>query len=142
MKETYDYLKSLASDVHIVRGDFDEGTNYPETKVITVGQFRIGLCHGHQLIPWGDSEALSMLQRQLDTDVLITGHTHKFEAFEREGKFFINPGSCTGAFSPLEQNITPSFLLLDVQASTIVTYIYELIDDEVKVEKLEYKKQQ
>jgi vacuolar protein sorting-associated protein 29 len=23
-KETYDYLKTLASDVHVVRGDFDE----------------------------------------------------------------------------------------------------------------------
>ena len=23
-KETYDYLKSLSSDVHVVRGDFDE----------------------------------------------------------------------------------------------------------------------
>ncbi len=23
-KETYDYLKTLANDVHIVRGDFDE----------------------------------------------------------------------------------------------------------------------
>jgi hypothetical protein len=35
----------------------------------------------------------------LDVDILITGHTHKFEAFEFEGKFFINPGSATGAFS-------------------------------------------
>ena len=48
-KESYDYLKTLASDVHVVRGDFDENSNYPEQKVVTVGQFRIGLCHGHQV---------------------------------------------------------------------------------------------
>jgi len=42
-----------------------------------------------------------MLQRQLDVDILITGHTHKFEAFEYENKFFINPGSATGAYSGL-----------------------------------------
>jgi vacuolar protein sorting-associated protein 29 len=49
-KDSFDYLKTLANDVHIVRGDFDENFNYPEQKVVTVGQFRIGLCHGHQVV--------------------------------------------------------------------------------------------
>lgn len=44
-----------------------------------------------------------MLQRQMDVDILITGHTHKFEAFERDNKFFINPGSATGAFNALNR---------------------------------------
>lgn len=101
-KESYDYLKTLAGDVHIVRGDFDENLNYPEQKVVTVGQFKIGLIHGHQVIPWGDLASLALLQRQLDVDILISGHTHKFEAFENENKFYINPGSATGAYSALE----------------------------------------
>jgi len=139
-KESFDYLKSLASDVHVVRGDFDENPNYPETKVVTVGQFRIGLCHGHQLVPWGDADALAMLRRQLDVDVLVTGHLHKFEAFEQHGKFYINPGSITGAFSALESHVTPSFTLLDIQSTQMVAYVYQLIDDEVKVERIEYRK--
>ncbi|XP_033627753.1 vacuolar protein sorting-associated protein 29 isoform X2 [Asterias rubens] len=138
-KESYDYLKTLASDVHIVRGDFDENVSYPEQKVVTVGQFRIGLCHGHQVIPWGDVESLAMVQRQLDVDILISGHTHKFEAFEHENKFYINPGSATGAFNALE-SISPSFVLMDIQASTVVTYVYQLMGDDVKVERIEYKK--
>ena len=77
--------------------------NYPEQKVGTVGQFRIGLCHGHQVVPWGDTESLALVQRQLDVDILITGHTHKFEAFEHENKFYINPGSATGAYSALDR---------------------------------------
>lgn len=64
----------------------------PERRVITIGQMKVGLIHGHQLSPWGDPEALAILARQLDVDVLISGHTHQFEAFEYEGKFFINPG--------------------------------------------------
>jgi len=36
----------------------------------------------------------------MDVDILLTGHTHKFEAFEHEGKFFVNPGSATGAYHP------------------------------------------
>ena len=79
-----------------------QNLNYPEQKVVTVGQFRIGLSHGHQVVPWGDPEALALIQRQLDVDILITGHTHKFEAYEHENKFYINPGSATGAYSPLD----------------------------------------
>ncbi|KAH1180320.1 hypothetical protein KIL84_009156 [Mauremys mutica] len=139
-KESYDYLKTLAGDVHVVRGDFDENLNYPEQKVVTVGQFKIGLIHGHQVIPWGDTASLALLQRQLDVDILISGHTHKFEAFEHENKFYINPGSATGAYNALEINIIPSFVLMDIQASTVVTYVYQLIGDDVKVERIEYKK--
>ncbi|XP_064378241.1 vacuolar protein sorting-associated protein 29-like isoform X2 [Dromaius novaehollandiae] len=100
-KESYDYLRTLAVDIHVVRGD-SESLNYPEEKVVTVGQFRIGLIHGHQVIPWGDVASLALLQRQLDVDILISGHTHKFEAFEHENKFYINPGSATGAYNALE----------------------------------------
>ncbi|XP_054167456.1 vacuolar protein sorting-associated protein 29 [Oppia nitens] len=139
-KESLDYLKTLATDVHIVRGDFDENTAYPEQKVVTVGQFRIGLCHGHQIVPWADPESLALIQRQLDVDILITGHTHKFEAYESDGKFYINPGSATGAYTALESNVIPSFVLMDIQSSTVVIYVYQLIGDEVKVERIEYKK--
>jgi vacuolar protein sorting-associated protein 29 len=39
----------------------------------------VGVCHGHQVVPWGDKEALATLQRRLDADILVTGHTHAFE---------------------------------------------------------------
>ncbi|XP_078599839.1 vacuolar protein sorting-associated protein 29 isoform X3 [Branchiostoma floridae x Branchiostoma japonicum] len=120
-KESFDYLKTLASDVHVVKGDFDENLSYPEQKVVTVGQFKIGLCHGHQVVPWGDIESLAMVQRQLDVDILISGHTHKFEAFEHENKFYINPGTATGAYNALDSGVTPSFVLMDIQAPT---YLY------------------
>jgi len=40
-----------------------------------------------------------MHQRALGVDIMITGATHKFEAFEADGKFYVNPGSATGAYS-------------------------------------------
>lgn len=139
-KDTYDYLRTISGDVHVVRGDFDNDATYPEEKVITVGQFRIALAHGHQVVPWGDLESLAMLQRQLDVDVVISGHTHKFSASTLNGKFFLNPGSATGAYSPLEMKVTPSFALLDVQPSSIIAYAYKLLGDEVKVERHEFRK--
>ena len=48
------------------------------------------------------------LQRQLDVDIVIFGHTHKFAAYEHEGKFYINPGSATGAYNPLQRYVDSS----------------------------------
>ncbi|EKD00508.1 retrograde transporter [Trichosporon asahii var. asahii CBS 8904] len=97
-KETYDYLRTIAPEVHIVRGEFDES-------------LRIGVAHGQQVVPAGDGEMLAALARQMDVDVLVTGGTHRFEAFEFDGRFF---------------------------GPVIVTYVYQLVDGEV--DKVEYRK--
>jgi len=141
-KEMYDYLRGIATDVHVVRGEFDEGQaaqSWPESKVVQIEKFRIGMCHGHNIVPWGDHDALAMVQRQLDCDILITGHTHNFESFEKDGKFFINPGSATGAFSPCTPDVVPSFVLMDIQGDHIGCYLYRLIDGNVVVARSEYK---
>ncbi|EOD21672.1 vacuolar protein sorting protein 29 [Emiliania huxleyi CCMP1516] len=147
-KPTLDYLRTLASEVHCVRGDFDDAVSLPgvadslpETKLVTVGDFKVGVVHGHQLVPWGDAESLGAMQRQLDADVLISGHTHRFATYEYEGKLFINPGSATGAFTPtlgLGETATPSFVLMDLQGAQAVIYVYELVGGEVKVKKIEH----
>mmetsp|Transcript_22309 Transcript_22309/g.65786 ORF Transcript_22309/g.65786 Transcript_22309/m.65786 type:complete len:185 (-) Transcript_22309:208-762(-) len=139
-REIQDYLRTLAADLHVVRGDFDENTSLPDTKEVNIGQFKIGVCHGHQVVPWGDPDALGMLQRQLDCDILVTGHTHVFKAYEQEGKLFINPGSATGAFSTITSDVIPSFVLMDLQGKTATTYVYELVDGEVRVKKIDYSK--
>merc|ERR1719150_3447105 len=90
-----DYLRTLANSVHIVRGDLDSASglsDLPETKCVRIGD-------GHQVVPWGDPESLANLQRKMDVDILITGHTHKNEVYEYEKKYIINPGSITGAYS-------------------------------------------
>ena len=56
-------MAAAKSQAHIVKGDFDELPNLPETKVVQIGNFKIGMIHGHQVIPWGDLEALAAVQR-------------------------------------------------------------------------------
>lgn len=140
IKEVHDYLKTLCPDLHITRGEYDEETRYPETKTLTIGQFKLGLCHGHQVVPWGDLDSLAMLQRQLDVDILVTGHTHQFTAYKHEGGVVINPGSATGAYSSITYDVNPSFVLMDIDGLRVVVYVYELIDGEVKVDKIDFKK--
>lgn len=49
IQEVYNYLRSICADVHVTKGDFDEQKSYAEDEVLCIGDFRIGLCHGHQV---------------------------------------------------------------------------------------------
>jgi vacuolar protein sorting-associated protein 29 len=40
----------------------------------------------------------------------------------------------------IHSEATPSFALLDIQGPVVVTYVYQLVDGEVKVDKVEYRK--
>jgi len=144
-KEQYNELRHLAPNVHVVAGNCESdgssaSMSFPATRVVQVGNFRIGLIHGHQVIPWGDHQALASVRRKLNVDILVSGHTHQNEVVEHDGCYHINPGSVTGAFSPTQGNVIPSFILLAVQGSTVVCYVYELINDEVEVSKTEFSK--
>ncbi|GJJ08493.1 Vacuolar protein sorting-associated protein 29 [Clathrus columnatus] len=143
-KETYEYLRTVSPDVHVVRGDFDEAKQdprYPLSQTLVHPPIRIGVIHGQQCVPTGDVDSLAAIARQMDVDLLISGGTHKFEAVEYNGHFFINPGSATGAWTGLfKEPVIPSFALMDIQGSVVTTYVYQLIDGDVKVEKIEYRR--
>jgi len=100
-QEQYEELRGLAPNVHIVSGEFDDlepnngSVSFPETRVLQVGAFRIGVVHGHQLIPWKSKEAIERMRRKLDVDVIVTGHTHQNEVnVQEEDYYHINPVSC------------------------------------------------
>lgn len=40
----------------------------------------------------------------------------------------------------MHSEATPSFALMDIQGPVVVTYVYQLVDGEVKVDKVEYRK--
>ncbi|KAJ9653245.1 Vacuolar protein sorting-associated protein 29 [Neophaeococcomyces mojaviensis] len=150
-KETFDYLRQIAPELHLVKGDYDvDAPNLALSKVVQHGNMRLGFTHGHTIIPHADADALLIAARQMDVDVLLWGGTHKFEAYELEGKFFVNPGSATGAFSTQwgsdVEEPTPSFCLMDVQGDVLVLYVYQLRTDaqgneNVAVEKISYRRQ-
>lgn len=128
-------------DFHIVKGDFDQD-DAPEKKMIQIGDFNIGLIHGHQVLPWGDLESLGMVQRSLGCDILISGHTHKTNVVVKDNILYINPGSFSGAFSPLIEDTIPSFVLMVLTGDEAIVYLYTLSDRSKKFEvnKYDYKK--
>ena len=140
-KESYDWLKSLSNDFHSVKGDFDDG-EAPDKKSVKIGDFNIGLIHGHQVLPLGDIESLANIQRSLGCDILLYGHTHKTDLKVKENILYINPGSISGAFSPLIEDTIPSFILMVLQGEEAIIYLYTLNDKNKKFEvnKFEYTK--
>lgn len=141
-KETYDWLKSLSNNFQAVKGEIDDCQNLPETKVIQIGEFKIGMIHGHQITPWSDQEALLNTTNLLGCDILLSGHTHINNVTLFKGKHFINPGSMTGAFSPLSLECNPSFMIMVIQGDLAVVYLYELSGNNSKfdVTKTEFTK--
>ena len=63
---------------------------------------------------------------------MITGHTHELKLYEENNILYLNPGSLTGARTVVntgKKEHIPSFMLLDVNQTNIVIYIYKLIND-------------
>lgn len=46
VKEVHGYLRGICSDLHVVKGQYDDNAAFPERKVVTVGEFKIGIIHG------------------------------------------------------------------------------------------------
>ena len=48
------------------------------------------------------------------------------QAFAYEGRFLINPGSVTGAYSNVTQDVKPSFVLMDIDGSKVMRCVLVL----------------
>ncbi|KAJ2901347.1 hypothetical protein MKZ38_001959 [Zalerion maritima] len=162
-RSVYESLRSISPDLKLVRGRCDvEATSLPLTQVVVHGSLRIGFLEGFTLVSTEPDLLLAEANR-LDVDVLCWGGTHRFDAFEYMDKFFVNPGSATGAFLTTwglgggekgdgkgtkelgDEEVTPSFCLMDVQGISLTLYVYQLRKDangseNVAVEKVTYTK--
>lgn len=114
--ETLKFLYDLSPSFNIVRGEFDDSNILsqqlgllsgekdtskvlPFYKVVSAENFRIGFTSGYQIVPRNDPLSLLAFAREINVDILVWGGTHRVEAYTLDGKFFINPGSASGAFN-------------------------------------------
>lgn len=87
-------MRTVSPDVSVVRGDYDDvssqsklqqfanvsvqNPSYPLSLTIHHPPLSIGVIHGHQCIPSGDMDQLNAIARQMDVDVVLSGHTHVY----------------------------------------------------------------
>lgn len=79
-----------------IQGNTDRynGLNLPVAKTIEVNGLKIGLIHG-EVHPRADTQQLLYLAKELDVDILVTGHSHQPKIEQVEDKLLLNPGSPT-----------------------------------------------
>lgn len=94
-KELIAELEKIAPVVAI-QGNTDRaiGFELPKYAVEEIDDIKIGIIHG-EVYPRGDTQQLLYLARQLNVDILITGHSHQPKIEQVEGILLLNPGSPT-----------------------------------------------
>ncbi len=103
---------SGADIVYAVRGNMDY-LKLPLQEVFTVKGIKFGVIHGHGVYPRGDRKKLEEMAVKMGVDVLISGHTHRYDVYE--GKvILLNPGSATGVWSGGNASMIPSAMCVEV----------------------------
>lgn len=119
--DDYDDVKCLAEkyiDIVQVPGIYDErytNGSLPKTSVENVLGLRVLLVHSLEKEVTKDDRLMS--------DIILHGHTHKYEITLTDGLLCMNPGHLKG---PKDKNYPPTFGLLDIQDKTLTAKIFSL----------------
>lgn len=94
-QEVIEKLEEIAP-VTAIQGNTDRivGLNLPKTAVVEAEELKIGVVHG-EVYPRADTQQLHYLAKQLDVDILVSGHSHQPKVEKVEDVLLINPGSPT-----------------------------------------------
>lgn len=86
-------LETIAP-VMAIQGNMDRvnGIDLPKAKVIEAEGLKIGLIHG-EVYPRADSSQLLYLAKELNVDILVSGHSHQPKIEQKDGILLLNPGS-------------------------------------------------
>lgn len=144
IKSELDYLRTICNEIEIVRGEYDDDSiQCSEQIVIPICGFKVGLVSSYKIFPIADRTRLALKQRELNVDILIHGGTHQASAYVYDDCFYLDPGSATGAFTADNPSPVPSFILLNVQATTAIAYIYTLDKEgSIQVNKQKFSKEE
>ena len=119
VRSVIEELEEIAP-VIAVHGNCDPYVGYNTHEVIEVEDIKIGLTHG-VVYPKGDTQQLYYLARELDVDILVSGHTHR-PLIKQEGEILLlNPGS------PTQPRLSePSVMLLEVNGKEVNAEIVKI----------------
>ncbi|MDR0911511.1 MAG: YfcE family phosphodiesterase [Methanobrevibacter sp.] len=107
-------LEEIAPTV-AVQGNMDReyDLDLPESEVLSIDGIKVGLKHG-EVYPSGDTQQLEFIARELDVDVLVSGHTHQPLIEKANNITLVNPGSPT-----VPRLADPTVMLMKVEDGEI-----------------------
>ncbi|GEM_PF-1447081 len=116
-------VKEIVPNIVIaaVRGNMDTFKDLPTEDFIDLSGGRIlGVIHGHQIFPRGDTTKLYKFAEKRGRTILIHGHTHTFSVEvpiivgSKKHILLVNPGTLTGARGGITLNPQMTFATLYV----------------------------
>ncbi|GKT03467.1 YfcE family phosphodiesterase [Furfurilactobacillus sp. WILCCON 0119] len=103
----------LWQTMHVVGGNMDVDPAFLDQELVTIGDQRVFLTHGHLYHIKRDLTALALAARQEQATLVCFGHSHELGVVENAGTLFLNPGSIS---QPRGQyaDLGGTFALVDV----------------------------
>ncbi|TNJ29883.1 Vacuolar protein sorting 29 [Giardia muris] len=123
------FLKTIKTDLHAVRGPYDE-TSYPEFETRHYLGYNITVMNGHQCIPLGNSRQAAAFGKVYDSDIVCCGCSYKPFAGIVDNVLIIKPGSLTGSIADQELGYSNDDDLISVSKSQAGDSAESLIDQE------------
>jgi len=119
-----EWVKSLGKQYYVVEGNMDY-LPLPRYAKFEVKGIRFGVFHGHGVYPRGDLKQLTTIARQLEVDILISGHTHAPFVAEYGGVLHLNPGSLTGVWGGGGGTMRPSLIIVEIAGQRLDIVLWE-----------------
>lgn len=113
--ESLDVIEKLEkiAPVTAVHGNCDPNLGLNDFEILSIDNLKIGLTHGI-VYPKGDEQQLYYKAKELDVDILISGHTHQAMIKQIDDILLLNPGS------PTQPRLTdPTVMLLEINDSKV-----------------------
>jgi uncharacterized protein len=120
--EDVDILKNgYKGEIINVRGNCDFMSFIPSERLEEVNGMKLLLTHGHRYNVKSDILRLRYRAKQVESNIVLFGHTHEaFELYE-DGIWFVNPGSLA-----LPRNGYKSYAILDIDNNNVKVSFREL----------------
>ena len=115
-------ISRVSCPVHIVSGNMDFGSYFPNEKVIEVEGHRIFMCHGNrQYVKYGLQELIGAA-RDVEADIALFGHTHVSMVDILPDLWIMNPGS---PVYPRNAKRLGTYGIIDIQKEKVNCYLKE-----------------
>jgi putative phosphoesterase len=105
---------STIAPVHAVRGNMDTNKKYPVNHLLTICERTFYILH--------DLERLDLDPQAAGVDIIVFGHSHRPESFQRGAVLYINPGSA----GPKREGLPISLARLHLKNNHLIPEFIEL----------------
>lgn len=97
----------------MVAGNNDFFTSTEKEKVISIGNYRVFMTHGHRYGVNYGTERLKDMARAHWSDIAFCGHTHRPMIDMSGDVWVINPGSMS---QPRQEGAKPTYIIMDIDS--------------------------